>query len=86
MLQKQPQFVGVFNPKVGERYIDISQITTWGLDDSTGKLTITLQGTYTQNDRGEGDCDYWFFRDQDMGFDALVEKLRAVSEKLWEDE
>jgi hypothetical protein len=85
MPQKESKLVGVFNSRLGERYIDLSQVIAWILGDSTGKLVITLRGVYSQNDQGQGNCNYYFFRDKDMGFDALVERLRAISEKLWEE-
>lgn len=80
---KKPVFVGVFNPNIGERYINLSQVIAWTLDDS--KLLVTLPGTYSQNEEGQGDCEFLYFRDTDMGFDALVERLKSMSEKLWEE-
>ena len=85
MSQKEPVFVGVFNPKMGERYLDLSQVITWTFDDSAGKLLVTLRGAYSQDEEGQGDCVYLYYRDRDMGFDALVERLKSMSEKLWEE-
>lgn len=85
MLQKKPVFVGVFNSTIGERYLDLSQVITWTFNDSVGELVVTLRGAYSQNEEGWGNCEYFYLRDRDMGFDALVERLKSMSEKLWEE-
>jgi hypothetical protein len=79
------KFVGVFNLHTGERYLDLSLVVAWTFDESAGQLNIILHSSYSQQKSGEGDCEFWYFRDSDMGFDALLERLRSMSEKLWTD-
>lgn len=70
---------------MGERYLDLDRVISWTYDESVGKLGIILYSAYAQQATGEGDCEFWFFKDRDMGFDALLERLRSMSEKLWTD-
>ena len=67
------QLVGVLNEKMGERYLDLNQVTAWTLDESIEELIVAV-----------GDCEYLYYRGLDKGFDALVARLRSLSEKLWE--
>lgn len=79
-MPKIKRFFGVKNI-YGEKFIDISKVVFWSIQDNV--LCLTLEGGYTRSE-DKGDAEYIFDLKREDGAELLLEELRSISTNLWE--